>query len=269
MLGRLLKYELRSTSRIMLFIYGAVIAMGLLLGLAIRARIYFGKVDIWSTGLEPAGSGITFTSILVMSLILIYVLLLTAMSVLTIVFIILRFYNNLLQGQGYLMHTLPVPTWMHVVSKLLVAIIWELLIWVVTGISVVILGASSGAIGYILKEIGFREIWETLYESFGMNVFTFLLTCFIGMVLTIIHYYFCMAVGNLANRNKMLWAVVTYIATQAVFSIVGTVLGASVLALFEYTPEVMIWRLLIVNTVAAALCFAGTVYILKNKLNLA
>lgn len=40
-----------------------------------------------------------------------------ALMIVTIVMVLQRFYKNLLKGEGYLMHTLPVPTWMLVAIK--------------------------------------------------------------------------------------------------------------------------------------------------------
>ena len=57
---------------------------------------------------------------------LIYTLLIMTLMIVTVVMILQRFYKNLLKGEGYLMHTLPVPTWMLVASKTISSLIWVL-----------------------------------------------------------------------------------------------------------------------------------------------
>ena len=121
MLGRLIKYELRSTSRIMLFIYAAVLAAGVVLGVVTRVDLALGRAQFLNSSVVIGEDAPGVAGVILIILIALYALLLTVMAVLTIIMIILRFNNSLLQGEGYLMHTLPVPTWMHVASKLIVA----------------------------------------------------------------------------------------------------------------------------------------------------
>lgn len=86
MLGKLLKYELKATSRTFLPIYGALILV------ALGNRLFrMGNINL--------GFGLT-TAILVG--------LFVALGVLTLMVTIQRFNRNLLGDEGYLMFTLPV-----------------------------------------------------------------------------------------------------------------------------------------------------------------
>ena len=49
--------------------------------------------------------------------------------------ILQRFYKNLLSGEGYLMHTLPVRPWQHIASKLIAAVVWTVLSFFVVCVS--------------------------------------------------------------------------------------------------------------------------------------
>ena len=102
MLGKLLKYELKSTSRLMGVLYLAVLIVAAIVGFLARGTIW------------QATQG---NAIAVVVSGLIYTLLIMTLMIVTVVMILQRFYKNLLKGEGYLMHTLPVPTWMLVASK--------------------------------------------------------------------------------------------------------------------------------------------------------
>lgn len=112
MLGKLLKYELKSTSRIMGVLYLALLVVVAVVGFVARGTIW------------EATQG---NAIAVVISGLIYTLLVMALLIITIVMVLQRFYKNLLKEEGYLMHTLPVPTWMLVASKTICSLIWILL----------------------------------------------------------------------------------------------------------------------------------------------
>ena len=109
MLGKLLKYELKSTSRLMGVLYLAVLIVAAIVGFLARGTIW------------QATQG---NAIAVVVSGLIYTLLIMTLMIVTVVMILQRFYKNLLKGEGYLMHTLPVPTWMLVASKTISSLIW-------------------------------------------------------------------------------------------------------------------------------------------------
>src|SRR5699024_1205776 len=122
MLGKLLKYEFKSTGRLFGVIYLLIMILSLMIGLLGRRYMTI-SVAIWNH------DGIRLAALAI--LIVAYFVMLVAMVVVTFVVILQRFYKNLLEGEGYLMHTLPVPTWMLVASKLIAAVIWDILGFVI------------------------------------------------------------------------------------------------------------------------------------------
>ena len=109
MLGKLLKYELKSTSRIMGVLYLALLVVAAVVGFVARGTIW------------EATQG---NAIAVVISGLIYTLLVMALLIITIVMVLQRFYKNLLKEEGYLMHTLPVTPRQLILAKLLVAALW-------------------------------------------------------------------------------------------------------------------------------------------------
>ena len=101
MLGKLIKYDLKSLNRFLVMIHAL-----LLTALLIR---YFLTGQINSS--TPQNSLLLALSITL------YVLILIAVSFATAIIITIRFYKNLFSDEGYLTHTLPVTRGQHLLSK--------------------------------------------------------------------------------------------------------------------------------------------------------
>ena len=270
MLGKLLKYELKSTSRMMPIIYGAVLVVGLVLGFLIRIQTHFNETGFYSA---PGESTNALLNIAMIAFILIYTLLIVAMEVMTLIMIVMRFYKNLLQGEGYLMHTLPVKTWQLVTSKLIVAVIWEIIAAIVAFASAILLGASSGLLGYIFSEADVWEIIRELVNAVDMNFVLFILLMIVAPITAILQFYFAMAIGNLADKNKLLFSVLAFIGLNIVLSIISAVVGIAPMLLSgspeQFHIDSYLLRTLIQYAVLGVGFFFGTETILRKKLNLA
>ena len=110
MLGKLMKYDLRSGIRTFALIWIGLAALAAINGLTLRIAF---DGDIQS---ELANFIITVLPMVL--LVALYV----AMGIFMLVFIINRFYKGLLGDEGYLMFTLPVSVSEHIGSKLLTSI---------------------------------------------------------------------------------------------------------------------------------------------------
>lgn len=263
MLRKLLKYEFRSIGRLLLFIYAAVIVVALILGGAFRKVSY-------DPGHYPdllTYSGNSASDIFS----IIYMILLMAMVIITLVMIILRFYKNLLGQEGYLMHTLPVPKWMLVASKTITSLIWVLIGIAVSALSLVIILHVSGVTGL------WAGLLNTTVIDFAPGQIVFAICwMLVSIVAVILRFYFSMAVGNLANRHKFVFAVVVFIAVTIVIAILqNTVISFSVIHMAltkgpngETFVGAMEIRELIFQIILAAAFFAGTTWILQKRLNL-
>ena len=194
MLGKLLKYELKSTSRIMGVLYLALLVVAAVVGFVARGTIW------------EATQG---NAIAVVISGLIYTLLVMALLIITIVMVLQRFYKNLLKEEGYLMHTLPVPTWMLVASKTICSLIWILLSIAVLLASVFVIFLTS-MIGH-----GFALVdWNAIHlgDVFGLfrqnagSVFMTILTGIVQIIRTILLVYTAMAIGAAAKRHKVLYS---------------------------------------------------------------
>ena len=262
----------------MWFLYAAVIIVGLLIGITIRVQVNPAAVDPKAVAAAEMLFGLPMILLIIFTII--YGLLLLALVVMTIIIIIMRFNNNLLKGEGYLMHTLPVPTWMLILSKLIVSVIWMAIGTAASLISAALLGLSSGMLPYILREGGIESFGNLLNAIFGNASGLFIASMIVSAVALILKFYFSMAIGNLVNRNKFLLAVGAFIGIQIVLSIIsvltGTLSGSVALSTTDSVNGLvgtMATQLLIRDLVIDGICIAGfffgTTMILKKRLNLA
>ncbi len=282
MLGKLIRYELKSTSRVMWFIYAAVVASGALLGFVVPFGSRINTSTEIVNGEEVFNFGFgggTLVMILMIALFLIYILLINAMAIMTTIMIIMRFYNNMLQGEGYLMHTLPVPAWQHVLCKLITAVLWQLIALAVAVLSGFLLSLTSGILPTILRQKEFGMLLEMAGEFLRENGVEFTSLAVLGAVSVvsgILLYYFCMAIGNLANKNKLLLAVASYIGIQTLLTVILTAAGVlsgvmqgSGPNAAEPSASAIMLTVAAILAVLGVIYFFGTTRILKKRLNLA
>ncbi len=114
MLKKLLKYDWKSVSLLLLILHG-ILLVYTLIG---RLGIAFGI----STPADTLVSSVTTVYGIAAGLyILVYVLFIFAIVVATYVYLAIRFQKNLFSDEGYLTHTLPVSPAKLIWSKMLVA----------------------------------------------------------------------------------------------------------------------------------------------------
>ena len=112
MLGKLMKYDMRSGFRKFALIWIGLAALGVINGFTVKYVLDGEKQNQlvnFFLGVLP-----------MMLLVALYV----AMGIFVLVFIVERFYKGLLGDEGYLMFTLPVTTSAHIGSKLLTGMIY-------------------------------------------------------------------------------------------------------------------------------------------------
>ncbi len=130
----------------------------------------------------------------------------------------IRFYKNIVRDEGYLMHTLPVPTWKLIMSKFVTTYIWSAAAVVVMGIC---FGIVAGEPLWLFKlDIG----WEVLSSAFVEDTVNgtpeqlrdLFAVCFIVMALTpgfmVLHIYMSLALGNLFHAHKLGISVLMFFA---------------------------------------------------------
>lgn len=213
MLRKLMKHEFRATSRTMLPMFLAILALSLLMAFVIR---------FW----DSASSKIlnVFSVLIAMG----YGIALGAAFIVVLVLMIQRFRQNLLQDEGYVMLTLPVNTHQLIWSKIIVSCAWffaTMLVVMLSGLLVGVLGAFDT---YVLMEI--RQAWQELVRwmtlEYALNGVILLLE---GVILAFFSYaamclmfYGAMALGYSFDRRKGLLSILFLIGFMFVTQFVGT-----------------------------------------------
>ena len=292
MLGKLIKHDFKSLSRILFPTQLAVLGATILatIGFAINFRIDYtnnnGLIDLLRliTGFMSA----------------IMVLAIIASAILVAFIIFQRFYKNLMCSEGYLTFTLPVTTAEILWSKLITAMIWSIISGVVIFISINIFVLFGTGQGTFVNTEAYRELGKFIHEAFrtigGRLTWPMLEVLLFGIVATassILHVYLALIIGGVVSqKHKILASIGFYFVIDIAVSILSTILsyclGTSMVitaasfenihwdaqnavsiynTIFE-ASQPYYWSFLIFSVAVCAGFFILSRYFLKNKLNL-
>lgn len=213
MLGKLMKYDLRSGIRTFSLIWIGLAALAAINGLTLRIAF---DGDIQS---ELANFIITVLPMVL--LVTLYV----AMGIFMLVFIINRFYKGLLGDEGYLMFTLPVSVSEHIGSKLLTSMIFQ-----IGSFAVAVL--SGGLLFAVLAPLNFSDVAQAFQEAgrylrvnplpagTGWVVAEFIVYTLIAAAVSILQIYTAISIGHLAKKNRGWFALLAYVGISIAFSII-------------------------------------------------
>lgn len=273
MLGKLIKYELKSTSRLFGVIYLVILVLSLLIG--ISGRSFFQETVVVSVAGEAydmsLARGVPF-----IIMVIAYSLLVFALVIITFVAILERFYKNMLLGEGYLMHTLPVPTWMLVAGKTISAFIWEIMGSAVVILSLIVISVSGGIWKTIVDRIS-DLLSNEYYLEWKFMCFIWVTAVLIGSIRLILTFYVSMAIGGAAKKHKKRLSVLAFICIVIAIQIISLIFGLGSLETW-FTAETgnLMWEIFHVSLVKAiisdivlsAVFFGVTTFFLQKKLNL-
>lgn len=265
MLAKLMKYELKATSRFFLPTYAA-----LLIFAAVSKSIFrFSDADL------------DFPAFISM---FIYFTVLVGMFVMTLVVMIQRFHKNLLSDEGYLMFTLPADTWKHIISKLLVSILWTLGSTLAALISIIIIAFDKSFYTSFLPDlfIALTEFFRVLEGSAPLFVLEFIIGGLIYLASGILIIYASIAIGHLSSRHRVLVSFGAFLALSTLSQILFICAVSAVRikwwrididsleSLVQLTSLVhgVMWFIIGFFGLLSAGCYCITNYILKRRLNL-
>jgi len=258
MLGKLLKYEIKATSRVFLPLYLVLIVFAV-----VNSFMNFNPDDF------STSQFITLT---------LYIFILVGMFVASFIVMIQRFYKNLLSEEGYLMFTLPVESWKHIVSKLVTSVMWIVLSCLIALLSILIIASQGINLSEFFESV--RMIWDTAYSYFGASLYHFIVQIIVGfivaMVSGILLIYVSIAIGHLSNNHKKLLSIGAFIGIYIVGQIISAILfiGNNGYGLaYRITqqspfPFALVWQAIGISAIFAVIYFIITNIILNRRLNL-
>lgn len=289
MFRKLCKYEFKSIVRTLVPIYLAVIAVSIInmfMGVGSLTNGYY------NTLLNNFNFGQSLLNLIQMVSILAYFGVMVALSVLTLIVIIQRFYKGLLSDEGYLMFTLPVKPWMLIAAKGTTAFVMSLASGLTAAISILLLILGATGPREFINALTSPQMWAAINRVFS-EVPSWPLLALELLVLTIIsglsqlyHLYFSMALGHLADKHRIMMSVVAFIGTSMLLSF----LSGFIMIVFGNSPFISsigdlidemsntqaitfimnttFLASIIYNLIELAIFFFGTEYILSKRLNL-
>ena len=207
MVKKLVKYDFVSFFRLLFPV------QMIILGIALINRL----IQLFEVRDSSAYTGVFISSIVLLVIACIVCL------VMTLILSVVRFYQGLYSTEGYLSHTLPVTPTQHIFAKLLVSLIF--VAGTVLTIFIAICIATFGevnielfkAAGYLLGK-GFNEI--------GFQMILYMLEILVYAVLwvsnVLLIFYFCLSIGQLAPRKKILLAFGVLFGLYTLVQIIGT-----------------------------------------------
>lgn len=271
MLGKLLKYEFKSTGRTFGAIYIIILVLSVVMGILGRGYMTGKSAGaVMGNSLEQARMA-AFTFIFIA-----YIVMIFAMAIVTFVLILERFYHNLLKGEGYLMHTLPVPTWMLVASKTISAVVWNVLGLAVIVVSLILILLTGGIMQEAMPQLStFMNSVRDFFASLDMGTVRFFLELLTSLVSGILLLYTAMAIGGSAKQHKKTFSILAFIVIVIAITIIqaglGSIWGIS-MVMSGASGEILAggalsWDI-ILNIIYSAVFFGLTTLFLQKRLNL-
>ena len=215
MTGKLIKYEMRSSIKLMAVIWAALIAASLLFSLSIHVLgdMFFDdgeqKLNVL-VGIVELVTGLMYAAVF------------AVLVVTTLVIVVMRFYRGLLGDEGYLMHTLPVKPWQLITSKGVVAAGVVLVSMIVAFLYILALAGANGfkVVPEMFRSVGAfldKDPWYILFFVEGV------ILILLSLLKSIYQIYASLAIGQLANKHRVLLALGAYIGLNLVITILSAI----------------------------------------------
>lgn len=259
MLGKLLKHDMKKTSRSLAIYYG------ILLLLAIGTRLLGWLSDVFA----PANS---LYSLIIFAFVLAFI----GIFFYTFAIAVISFYKEFIKDEGYLMHTLPVSKNQLIGSKLLTTTLAIIVTFVLSLLALGIAFYTPHCLDEVVA-VSRTFVEKQLHLSFELVMVGSLLYMLLSYVYQVLFFYLSIALGQTQSTNKLMYSVVFGIAlnvvTQAVVTLVLFLISIFEPAILsaEATLEAVGWVMIpsVIITIAfAVVFFFATSYIFQRKLNM-
>ncbi|MCI8307259.1 MAG: hypothetical protein HFH14_04345 [Lachnospiraceae bacterium] len=271
MLGKLFKHEFIATGRILSILFGVLIIISPTTALYLKFR---------TSSLLPKDN--IFFDLLTILCISAFTIAMIAAGITTIIVLLSRFYQSMVTRESYLTHTLPVTTPQLIISKLTVAVIWQIISIIMMSLSLRIFVGILG--GWHDFSTAFRELIDIFAQmgANGSNVILLLLASLISIIVSYLKCYASFALGHMVNGHPFIGFIVSFIAISTITQIVSS-MGIFILNLifsnfinvnFDNMESISGWLNLalvfgiLVNVVWGTLYYVITNYMFSRKLNI-
>lgn len=211
MLAKLIKYDMKSQSKIFvsMYIFDLILAVfGLILS---KISHFYPKSYIFS------GINQLFFAVLILGLVI--------TAVVTLILTVMRYRTNLLRDEGYLMHTLPVKVSQLYFSKLISSVLWFIIdaavVYIVVAIRLLDFTWIAKFISELLKESGNQGIDVTVI------LVSMIFYMMVALVVSLTQFFAALSTGYSLNIrregrvNKDLLSIIVYILSYILIQIMS------------------------------------------------
>lgn len=207
MLGKLMKYEWKSTWKLLVPANLLIIVMSFFACMAV-------KLDFYDLGLGAnwyAGAMI----------ILMYALSMFVALVGSAIYLIYHFYTSTYGDQGYLLHTLPVDKHYIIIAKVLVSLAWVLLSSFLMFLSVLFLFNLDDIFLDVFTEFLQIVVTGTYGDVSAFVVMMSIVAMIVGMLVRVLKVAACISLGQLSSNHKLLTAFGYYFAIYIIQQVIN------------------------------------------------
>lgn len=255
MFWKLCKFEWKCSYRSFIFLYAVVLISSLFMN-------FGNRIDL-------SNSAMNFTAGLVT---MIYGISLSTLCIMAFVNVIRTYYQSMFKRTSYLTHTLPVPSWMLVLSKILAGMFWIILSFFVCMISMILIALNFSDVN-LSDIIGASGRILSYFSIFDCIRFIFMVLISVGE--TVALFYFVMTAANTKyiQRYRSVAAVLIFFAILIVEGIIGNSFTHQILF-----SSLQINMMLSINTSSifsmlmslfmTGVWFFGNVYLLEHKMEI-
>ena len=291
MLGKLLKYELKASARTLLPLYAGTLLIALICGVSMAVQT--SNMNKFHQSMAD-GVAVTFSSFsnpvdgdlytfIGFGMLLVFAFC-VAVTVLTIMSVVQRFNHGIAGNEGYLMFTLPVKHETLLASKLLGALLWSLASLLVFFLVGVLIGGPSLFVEREFFDWAF--FWERVQELFRYynplpSMLLTAVNAVLSLVSVILTIYLSIMIGQMEQFNKyrVAVAVAAFFVIHWIFGLVESLLfgllginmmpeGAARVSDLYNGYYFIVGSDCLFTAALCVLCFFGTAWMMKKKLNL-
>ena len=254
MFWNLVRYEFKNVNKWYLALYGAVLALSVLIGAQASSLKSIDTPD--QQMIMLVFLGLVFGGLII------------TLSISTLILIIRRFKGSVYDRQGYLTLTLPVSEHYIITAKLVGAFIWSIVSTAVLALSAFIVLTLTAPDWFATSDV--IPFIETHLPQLSLMGVSFLLNTISG----ILCIYLAISIGQLFNEYRTALSIVAYIGIQIVIGFIGVFFNTSTnfyvnsLAGFNDNFYMGASVGIVEELIFIAIFYLGTYYILKNKVNL-
>lgn len=262
MLGKLIKYNSKSISRIILPLYLVIAATTLMTSIVYTIPFDNRFMQIFQ--------GMTC---------FVYILSILALMFGTVISVLVHFYQNSISDQAYFSYSIPANMTQHIISKTIVGSIWTFISVLASFFSILLVLFSYDSNNFTHEMQSIRsEVTRLCTDSLHMPVFVAILLFIlfvVGMLfMQMIIYQLCFAAGQTFQEHKLVGSILAYII---IYTVMQVILAIPMLICFliyrsEMSAVSAVYSITIsycvVAIAATIVSFYLTKYYLTKKLNL-